>query len=246
MHFTFEQIAIIGIALYVLNRYLDYKVESWMEYYLHRKQEALPRTDHFSPLSSSEREEHAAMNHRFYRNGVEETRDLSSYLPRGPYTQDLEPLYNTTVSTGEGMTSQMDPLQDPLQAWQSTLSMAPVVQTQANILPLEPERAVCIGQTFQPISSPDGSYTTSLRPIEDNKPMEIGNVSGNIRPLGADHYPSGMSGGLHETSLLSNEQMVSRSRKRDGEIYRYMQELDDPYGVNPAEALTPFTKQWTA
>lgn len=235
MRFTFEQIAIVGIAIYVLNKYLDYKVETWMEYYLHRKQQMLQRTEHFSSLSPAQNH-----NTRFYSTDDMEARDKLSCLPRGPYTQHLEPLYNNTPGGGVA-TNQMLPLQDSLQSWQATSSMVAPMNVR-NASAMEPERAVCIGQAFQPITSPNVPYTTSLRPIEES----TNTVRPSFAPLSADGYPCGMSGGVHETALLSSEQMTARSRRRDGEIYRYMQELDDPYGPNPAEALTPFTKQWTA
>lgn len=223
-----------------------------MQYYLHAQ--SLGKIDHFSGALS---------------NGAAASREVfaldpASSLPRGPYNQELLPLYggdihqhqpqapsspplyggfHETVTGSNGVQSMSDWNNQLISNGSNNMSTVHSYLTpNASLVVQEPVRATCVGPTFQPITAPNAPYATSLRPIDNDL---LSPSSAAIRPLGADSYPCGMGNGVGQTQPLTSEEIQARNESSHSyAVQHYMRSLDDER--NPANDFIPFTRQWSS
>ncbi len=188
--------------------------------------------------------------------------DPATSLPRGPYNQDLQPLYGnehqsnhqheTNLHLSTNTAGRINSLQDQtMSEWNHGLisngnSNSNWWDNETHDQEQEPERAVCVGQNFQPITAPNAPYTTSLRPTNDAMLLSpTMHSSSTLMPLGADSFPCGMGNGIGQTQSLTPQEIQARSQTSHAHaVQNYMRSLDDER--NPANDFIPFTRQWSS
>lgn len=226
MQVTLGQIFMICIVLYALDKYLDYKAKSWIDYYLEVQgvQGSPPRRlEGFAPWPHPEQQSLGASDYYSAVAGVNGTPNIRS---------SLQPLYNAGPPA----------LSLPQQQWNTHMQMEQEKQraiqgpTHLFAANMEPQRAAC--PTFHPITSHDVPYTVSLHPKDGDF-----SHSCNIRPLGADIFPLGMSNGITQAQELSPQEIAKRNA--DGAfVDEYIRSLDDRTSTQASQDFLPYTAVW--
>lgn len=219
MHLSLGQIIIVAILLWAVDRYIDRKIQTWTDYYLHQYSH-----------SSSSSHRRPVQNFATLSGTNEGTRTAQSIR------NGLDPLYHTSALDNPSFP--LMPPVAPQQNWVANQQQRYYLEQQSSA-PQEPPRASCLGESntgFQPITASNVGYLSSLR-------CDEGSRSSTIMPITADNSPVGMGNGIHQAVELTPQQMATRNQD-SLYLQRYIDQLDDTSGAEATQNFLPYTARW--